>query len=389
MNVHVLHVVSSLERGGIEMWLIDILRRLKPPDYQMDFLVLQESQGALAPVARQLGSRVVTCPHHRNLWKVWRCFAETLRRNGPYDVVHCHSHHFSGVVVRLASLCRVPVSVVHSHNDTREVEASARFPRRLYLWWMKRWIRRYATWRVGVSRESAEDLFGAGWQEDRNTCVIHCGVDLSRFSADQDGGQVRRSVGLPADALVIGHVGRFYPRKNHRFLLDVAAELFALMPHAWLLSLGDGPLMPEIQARAEALGIADRIVFAGSRSDVPVLMRSAMDVFMLPSHHEGLSIALLEAQAAGLPCVVSDRLTQEGDAVASLVHRLPLDAGPAAWATVALRAAQGSTIDRNEALRTVLASDFNIERSAAKVAEVYAFARKHRCQGDGDGVAAS
>ena len=125
MSTRILHVVSSLERGGIETWLIDILRRLKPPDYQMDFLVLQESEGALAPDAARLGSRVITCPQHRNLWKVWRCFADTLRRYGPYDVVHCHSQHFSGIVVRFASFCRVPVRIVHSHNDTRGVEASA------------------------------------------------------------------------------------------------------------------------------------------------------------------------------------------------------------------------------------------------------------------------
>jgi glycosyltransferase involved in cell wall biosynthesis len=136
--------------------------------------------------------------------------------------------------------------------------------------------------------------------------------------------------------------------------------------------------MPEIQARAKALGIAERIVFAGSRNDVAALMMNAMDVFMLPSHQEGLSIALLEAQAAGLPCVISDRLTTEGDAVASLIHRLSLDAGPAAWAAVALHAAQESTIDRNEALATLLASDFNIERSAARIAEIYAAARSLR-----------
>ena len=375
MSTRVLHVVSSLERGGIEIWLIDILRRLKPLDYQMDFLVLQKKEGALAPDARHLGSRLVTCPQHRNLWKVRRCFVETLRRYGPYDVVHCHSHHFGGFIVRIASLYRIPVRIVHSHNDTRGVEASAGLIRRLYLMWMKRWIRRYATCRIGVSRESAADLFGTRWQEERRACVIHCGLDLSRFTAHEDRAQVRRSVGLPADALVIGHVGRFYPRKNHAFLLDVMVEAFALRPHAWLLSLGDGPLMPKIQARAEALGIAERIVFAGSRDDVPVLMRSAMDVFMLPSHHEGLSIALLEAQAAGLPCVVSDGLTTEGDAVPASIHRLSLDAGPAAWATVALQAAQESTIDRNEALATVLASDFNIERSAARIAEIYAAPR--------------
>jgi glycosyltransferase involved in cell wall biosynthesis len=375
VSTRVLHVVSSLERGGIEIWLIDILRRMTPPDYQMDFLILGEGEGALVPDARSLGSRVVTCLPHRNLWKVRRCFMETIRLYGPYHVVHCHTHHFGGIVARLAAACMVPVRVVHSHNDTRAVEASASWLRRLYLSWMKHWIRRYATWRIGVSRESAEDLFGPQWERDPQCRVIHCGLELSKFAIRKDRTEVRQSAALPDNGLVLGHVGRFYPRKNHAFLLDVAAEVFARTPRATLLALGDGPLMPEIRARAEELGIADRIVFAGSRDDVPDLMKSAMDVFLLPSHHEGLSIALLEAQAAGLPCLVSDGLTTEGDAVSSLIHRLPLDAGPAVWATAVLQAAQESTIDRDEALRAVLASDFNIERSAAKIAEIYTSAR--------------
>ena len=135
-----------------------------------------------------------------------------MQTAGPFSVVHSHVHHYSGLIMRVAGGQCVPVRVVHSHNDTRGVEAGASWRRRLYLALMRRWIARHATHRIAVSRSAAEDLFGPGWP----TCsrIIPCGLELSAFAAPDERREVRRAWGLAEDALVLGHVGRFHWRKN-------------------------------------------------------------------------------------------------------------------------------------------------------------------------------
>lgn len=140
--------------------------------------------------------------------------------------------------------------------------------------------------------------------------------------------------GCPPDAPVIGHVGRMVEVKNHRFLLRAFAACLAEAPAAQLLLVGDGPLEPELRALAAELGIQDSVHFPGARRDTPALY-GAMDVFAMPSRYEGLSMALLEAQAAGLPCVVSDTVSRESD-VTGRMDFLPADhTGP--WAECLLR----------------------------------------------------
>ena len=150
--LRILHVVSSLERGGIELWLMQVLQTIDRNRYRMDFLVLGERTGVLEQQLESLGARVLLCRSYRQLWQLRRDFAKVLAGYGPYDVVHSHVHHFSGLIVRMAAWHGVAVRVVHSHNDTRPAEAGESWRRRLYLLAMKRWIRRYATQRVVASR---------------------------------------------------------------------------------------------------------------------------------------------------------------------------------------------------------------------------------------------
>jgi glycosyltransferase involved in cell wall biosynthesis len=364
-------VVAGLGYGGIETWLLNVMRATDRRCYPMDFLTLTgEEQGSEEQV-RTLGGRIIPCPHPRQPWLVARRFRQVLRTEGPYAVAHSHVHHYSGFVMRMAAHEGVPVRVAHSHNDTRVVEASRRRPRQLYLSLMKSWIQRYATDRIAVSRESAEDLFGANWAAEKNCQIIHCGLDFGPFAVIADRLQTRAEIGLPPDALVIGHVGRFFWRKNHKLLLEIAAEVFAREPQARLLCLGDGPLMPEIEGKARAMGIADRILFAGSRTDVPLLMTTVMDAFVLPSHHEGLSLASLEAQAASLPCLVADGLTREGDVLPQLIHRLSLEAPASRWAECLLEVAGRRPIRREHALKAMMESEFSIQRSVARLLQVY------------------
>jgi glycosyltransferase involved in cell wall biosynthesis len=368
--LRILHVVSSLERGGIELWLMQVLQTIDRERYRMDFLVLGERTGVLEQQLRSLGSQVLICRSYRRLWQLRREFADVLASYGPYDVVHSHVHHFSGLIARMAAWHGVAIRVVHSHNDTRPAETGASWRRRLYLLAMKRWIRRYATQRVAASRLAAEDLFGPDWAADPRCEILFYGLDFSVFAGQNRRGETRQALDLPGDALVIGHVGRFHRRKNHEFVLDIAAEIFARKERARLLLVGDGELMPAIESRAQQLGIADRVVFTGARADIPALMQ-AMDVFVFPSHHEGLGLVLLEAQASGLPCMLAEAIPEEVDVVPSLIHRLPLTVSAEIWASAVLEAVEAPRETADRTWQAVCQSDFSLERSAANVLRVY------------------
>lgn len=332
--IRVLHVVGAMNRGGVETWLMHVLRHIDRARYKMDFLVHTTEPAAYDDEIRTLGSRVIPCPlDKRNPLSYAQRFTKILREEGPFDVVHSHVHHFSGFVLWLAKRAGVRGRVAHSHNDTRCVERNTGLPRRTYLAAQKRLVNLAATQKIGCSRDAAADLFGPDWERDPITKVIYCGIDLTPFSAPIDPSKVRAELGIPQDAFVMGHVGRFAPQKNHTFLLDIAAEVMKQKPNCYLLLVGTGLLESEIREKASRLGIANKVIFAGSRDDVPRLMRGAMDVFVFPSLHEGLPLVLIEAQAAGLPCVISSLVPEEAIISGPLVRSFSLTTSAPEWAS--------------------------------------------------------
>jgi glycosyltransferase involved in cell wall biosynthesis len=368
----VLQVVGAMERGGIQNVLMQLVRRLDLKRYQADFLTFTPDPQAYDDELRRLGCRLVYCPRPRNPRRFARNFAAAMRTYGPYDAVHSHLYHYNGVIMRLAAHHNVPVRIAHSHDDQRALWGAHRLDRRLYGALMRRWIQRYASLKVAASIAAATPLFGPDWRRDPKTGVIHYGIDFTPFVViPEERGRLRHALGLPPDAPVIGHVGRFAEQKNHAFLLDIIAAASAREPRLRVLLIGEGPLRPGIEARARDLGIAERVVFAGGRDDVPSLMLDAMDVFVFPSLHEGLGIVLLEAQAAGLPCVLSDRVPEEAEVVPGLTHRLPLGAPPERWARTLLAALRHRPVSHAEALAAMRASSFNITRFVDVLARLY------------------
>jgi glycosyltransferase involved in cell wall biosynthesis len=376
--LRILHVIMRMDRGGIETSLMQLLRTLDRQRYQMDFLALDGRPGAQDDDVRALRSRILVCDGHRMPWRFARRFDQIMREYGPYDILHSHTHFFGGYVLKIAARHQVPLRIAHSRNDTRVAEEGGGWARKFYVWLMRRWIRRYANFRIAISRTAAEDLFGDGFDDDGGFRMIYSGRDFSPYARRVHRAEIRPSLGLPPQALVLGHVGRFYWRKNHPFVLKVAAEVFQREPRAWLLLVGDGPDQAEIEALARSSGIADRVIFAGARSDVPGLLKGAMDVFLFPSHHEGLGMAVVEAQAAGLPCVVASTIPEEIDLVPELIHRLPLSAPPELWAERILQAEATPRPSQDEALHAVCASDFNIHNSVARLCSIYDMAAAPR-----------
>jgi glycosyltransferase involved in cell wall biosynthesis len=369
--IRVLHVVGGMNRGGAETWLMHVLRNIDRREFRMDFLVHTTQPGAYDEEIRALGSEVIPCLHPRRPWDYARNFRRILREHGPYDVVHSHVQHYSGYVLRLARRSGVPVRVAHCHLDTAALQATSAPARHAYLALMRRWIGHHATHGLACSTQAGASLFGASWGTDPRWRVVYCGIDLGPFRARPDRAAVRAELGISSDAFVVGHVGRFVEQKNHAFLLEVAAEVARREPGARLLLVGDGPLRRDVEARARRLNLDGRALFAGVRADVPRLLLGAMDVFLFPSVYEGLPLGLLEAQAAGLPCVCSDAVAPEAVA-GPLVRRLSLSRPPEAWADAVMDAR--SLARRAEPLAGVAAlerSPFAVARSVEALEELY------------------
>ena len=367
--LRVLHVVGQMNRGGVETWLVQLLRVADPRELRMDFLVSFAAPGAYDEEIARLGGAVVPCERPAAPARYARTLRRVLRERGPYHVVHAHLHHFSGLPLALAARAGVPVRVAHSHLDTRQLDATAALPRRAYLSLMNGALRRWATHGLAASDVAAEALFGPRWREDPRFSIVRCGLDFSPFRAHLEPRHVRASLGVAPDALLVGHVGRFDPQKNHRFVLQIFEALARRAPQAVLVLVGAGPLRAAVEEEARSRGLGGKVVFAGVRPDVPDVLRS-LDLFLFPSLREGLPLSILEAQAAGLPIVLSDAITREVELLPELFTWRSLRDPAEAWAE-ALLGAVGRRPGRDP-VAALERSAFSVHRSLAALRSVYA-----------------
>ncbi|MEO8725227.1 MAG: glycosyltransferase family 1 protein [Acidobacteriaceae bacterium] len=327
--MRILHVVGSLNCGGAENWIMDVLRHIDRQSFQFDFLVHHHGPSHFHAEAESLGARVIPCLSPSSPLRYGKNFLRILREYGPYDCVHSHVHHFTGYVMLLSRFAGVPLRIAHSHTGHKETGIP--IARRNYLRAMEFLVRRFATRGIAVSGVAGDSLFHKNWRSDAKWSIQPNGIDVDRFRAVGNRAAAPASLGIPQTAFVVGHVGRFVEAKNHRFFIEIAQQLSRLQPHAHYLLVGDGPLRKEIEIAVAHKGLAGKFTFAGVRSDVPSLL-GCMDVFLFPSQYEGLPLALLEAQAAGIPCVISDRISPEADAGIGGVYELALSEPSQSWA---------------------------------------------------------
>ena len=324
-----LHVLGALKPGGVENWLLQMAPHLAGSGWAFDYCLLGPEIGLYAEDFEKFGSQVLRCPLRPSPFLVPR-FHRLLRR-GNYEIVHSHVHHFSGLILTLAKGAGVPVRIAHSHNALDGRPDSA--PRRFYRQAMRRMLSRSMTAGLACSETAAEWLPGGDGETGLAVSLLPYGIDLERFRRLQtDRGRLRREFRIPGGAPVVGYVGRLEAQKNPFFLLDIISEASRAMPGAYFVIVGDGRLRTRLEQKAEERGLGARVRFAGQRRDIPDLMVGLFDAFVLPSLWEGLPLAALEAQAAGLPTLVSDRVTSEIGVLPRISYRAPLDAGAAHWA---------------------------------------------------------
>jgi glycosyltransferase involved in cell wall biosynthesis len=301
-RARVLHVISTLLRGGTEMAMLHLIRTLDPVRYEFRVAYLRGEPVLGAEVEGAIGAPLVSIGLRRKIDPVALLRLISYVRRERIDLVHTHmdlADYYGAAAARLGG-ARGVVSTRHNADEFRMRRTWKRYPFLL----LERLSYEAADRVVGVSQGVVDFLAASEYLPRRKMMVIPNGVEPALLEHPPDRAAARARSKLPPFQPLLGCVGRLEPQKGHTYLLQALPALLATRPGAGLVIAGDGPLRAELEAEARRLGIADRVHFPGYHHDVPALL-AALDLFVLPSLWEGLSKALLEAMAVGCPIVAS------------------------------------------------------------------------------------
>ena len=314
MSIRICQVLHGIVGGGSEQVVLNYCFHMR--DVHFDLLYQYEPNPKILERFNETGINCIQIPdkvHHplKHLWTMFQIF-----RKGKYDVVHSHLDWFmNSYVCLLAVLAGVKKRIAHHHQA---------YGNTLLCTLMRIPCKLFATHWLACGEAAAINGWGKRAYEKGEVTILPNAIDPERFKFNEIARrEIRIKYGIAENDFVVGHVGRFYPQKNHEFLIDVFAELIKQKSKAKLLLLGEGPLLGHIKEKVESLGLLDSVIFAGLQKD-PAPFYSAMDVFVFPSLWEGLPLTLVEAQYAGLPCVVSENVTKE-TIITNKVHTVSLN----------------------------------------------------------------
>lgn len=369
----VLHVLASLSLGGIETWLMHMLRHSDRFSVQHEILLTRQDPGEYEDEARRLGIRIHKLPIGRDKRAWLRSFRRFLEANGPFAAVHSHVYLFSARLLTAAKKAKVPVRIGHCHAARSRGSDHQTVRHKLRRGVGIAWLKRSATRRIGISEAAIEEIAGPHWASDPANSILLYGFDFSRFrGASQRAGALRSKLGIAENAPVVGHVGRFEPVKNHAFLVEAFAAALRQVPDARLVLVGEGPVREAIAEKSKGLGIDSQILFPGTTDDVAAYMRM-FDLFVLPSFSEGLGIVVVEAQAAGTRSIVSDAVAREAAVIPDAVEFLPLADGPDAWGRAIAEEirSRSRAVHSDDWLAQVEQSRFGLARCIEELDEIY------------------
>jgi glycosyltransferase involved in cell wall biosynthesis len=304
--------------------IMNLYRNIDRETIQFDFVIHTSEKQAYYEEILALGGRIYHFPAFdgKNLFLLKKLWDGFFKGHPEYKILHSHVRSYASIYFRIAKKHGLKL-IIHSHSTSNGKGLISAVKHVLQLP-----LRFQADFLMACSTESGKWLYGKNACKKPNYRFVPNGIDIDQYAYSETiAAEYRESLGLK-DKFVLGHVGRFHEAKNHVFLLDIFAGICERRPDAMLLLVGDGDIREKIESKIRSLGLENRVVITGSRSDVPNLLQ-AMDVFVFPSLWEGLPVTVVEAQVAGLPCLISDRITNDVD-ISESVKRLPIE-NPTVW----------------------------------------------------------
>lgn len=318
--IRIVHNIASLHLGGSQAFVMNMYRNIDRSKVQFDFVVTPETKEGFYDEITNLGGKIFSCPRYKgtnhiqyNKW--WDDF---FNEHPEYKVIHGHVRSTASIYLKIAKRHGL-VTIAHSHSTSNGNGISAIVKRIMQLP-----IRKQADYLFACSDKAGKWLYGEKAITQQNYYMIPNGVDLKRFEFDVNKrNQMRMTLGIKKDMMILGHIGRLSTPKNHKFLLNVFNKYHKINSNSKLLLVGDGELFDCIKEHIDKLNISDAVIMTGSKQNTEYYYQ-VMDIFVFPSLWEGLPVSVVEAQANGLQCLISDVITHDVD-LTDLIQYLPLD----------------------------------------------------------------
>lgn len=369
-------VLATLNAGGAEKWLLDMITASKArfgKGIAFDLITLLGPKGVLERELLELGCGIT---HIQLRWKdlFSSCLQLTrqFRRVG-YDVVHCQADYLSGIVLPCARLSSVPVRICHVHSTRFALADSRSKSRRFAGAVLRLLVAKNANYVLGCSRAALDAFLGRSSKAlTERVCVCALPLEAYRPVAEMPKAAARTLLEWPEQSKILLHVGRHSVAKNLGFVLEVFRRLSETDSRMHLMLAGEGELTQELKSEVINSRLGECVSFLGFRRDAQLLMRAA-DLMLFPSVFEGLPVALVEAQAVGLPILASDAITPEVEIVPDLIVRLSLELKVEEWAAHATRLLNRPTRGAKDCFSRVAASEFNLQNSLPLLLNLYGF----------------
>lgn len=367
----VIHIFGQMNRGGAETRTMEIYRNIERQKVQFDFIVTKPGNHDYFNEIKELGGRIfyIDPPSSVGFINHAKQLKLVLEKEGPFYAIHAHTSFNEGIALSVAKKVGIKHRIAHSRSASNANIQSIKG--KIYAFVMRKLIVKNATDLVTCGTEAGYYLFGKKAMEKGKVYRLPNAINLKEFEIDEKQVKaIKDELGIKNTTIVIGNVGNLRTVKNHMFLLDVFYHFKSKIPDSVLLIAGSGGMESNLVEKISKLELSDSVKLLGLRKDIPYLM-NCFNAFVLPSLYEGVPGVIVEAQAAGLPCLISDSVTRDVDVGTGLLNYISLSLPPQYWASYLEKIIVDKGKSNHEYINILKSSGFDVTSSVEKLMSIY------------------
>lgn len=363
-KIKVLQYTSSMNRAGAETLLMNIYRNINRDKFEFHFITHYKEKSDYEDEIIKLGGKVIYIdrPKIKNLPKYSKDFRALVENYGPYNAIHSHMQLFNGIVLREAKKNNIEVRISHAHLNG-DYNKSTLF-RKIYERYSMNMIDKYSNYKMSCSYDSGKYLYNS-----EQFMLLNNAIDINLFNLEKKEYFIHEELGLERNIKFITNIARFVDAKNHDFIIEIFDKVMKTDNSYRLLLVGEGELKEKIINKCKEKGIEKYVYFLGIRSDINKILAST-DVFLMPSILEGLPVVLVEAQAAGIPCIVSNNIPSQCDLGLKSVKFLDLTLDISKWVEAILNCKR-SNIDFKIRREKIINNGYDLDNNVEILSKIY------------------